>query len=89
MRHARHKLPIRLTRVCIDVSDAQPSYSVCTIATIRVRFATDLGLLLLPLHTFRQDGSAYVYLADVFTIRAIGLPRSRAQSATWLCRHYC
>lgn len=75
-RLARHNLPSRLTRACTEVSDALPSYSVCTIASIRVRFTADFGALLLPLHTYSPDGAAYAYLADLSIIRAIG---SKAQ----------
>ena len=55
----------------------------------RLRFAREFGILLLPPHTYLRDGHAYVHLADDFNIRAIGMPRSRAQSATWPCRHSC
>lgn len=64
----------------MDVSDVQLSYSVCTTVSIRVRFAREFGMLLLPPHTYRPDGHAYVYLADVLNIRAIGACRAVERS---------
>ena len=64
--------PLRLTRGRIDVSDVHSGYSGRTTVSIRVRFAREFGGLLLPLHTYRQDGDAYVHLADVLNIRLLG-----------------
>jgi hypothetical protein len=80
---ARLARTFHLTQCALDVSDAQPSYSVCTIVSTRLRLAAHFGTLLLPLDTNRKNSVAYAYLADLPTIRAIGSRRSEALSATW------